>query len=94
MYYNVYKITYDFISLLNYIILFIVLQLIMSEILTALCSAMLRERYGEIVEKVGTFLMKTVSPCSFHMIVKKVALPIETVRVLLIKIYSNDSDDL
>lgn len=66
-------------------------QLIMSEILTSLCSAMLRERYGEIVQKVGTFLMKAVSPCSFHMIVKKVSLPIETVRIL-IDIYSKVYD--
>ena len=53
----------------------------MSEVLTALCSVMLRERYGEIVQKVGTFLLKTVSPCSFRVIAKAVALPVETVRI-------------
>lgn len=55
----------------------------MSAVLTSLCSALLRERYGDAVQKVGTFLMKYISSCSLAVIVKDISLPLETVKLSL-----------
>lgn len=56
----------------------------MSELLTCLCSALLRERFGACVQKVGTFLMKYISSCSLKEIVRKVSLRLETVKTLFL----------
>ncbi|GIY21500.1 hypothetical protein CEXT_643471 [Caerostris extrusa] len=55
----------------------------MSETLTSLCSALLREYFGEIVEKVGTFLMKQFSSFPLYLIRLQVALPLNKVKSAL-----------
>lgn len=55
----------------------------MSEVLTSLCSILLREYFGEIVQKVGTFLMKHVSSCTLLQISRSVKLPLRKVRSAL-----------
>ncbi|KAG8199949.1 hypothetical protein JTE90_006196 [Oedothorax gibbosus] len=55
----------------------------MSECLTSLCSVLLREYFGEIVQKIGTFLMKQVSSCLLLVIARRCTLPLEKVKLSL-----------
>ncbi|GFY71000.1 DNA-directed RNA polymerase III subunit RPC3 [Trichonephila inaurata madagascariensis] len=52
----------------------------MSEILTSLCSVLLREYFGDIVQQVGTFLLKQVSSCPLFFIRLNVSLPLDKVK--------------
>ncbi|CAL1269198.1 unnamed protein product [Larinioides sclopetarius] len=52
----------------------------MSETLTSLCSVLLREYFGEIVQQVGTFLMKQVSSCPLYWIRMSTRLPLDKVK--------------